>query len=385
MKRTFLFPALLFLFSVSCEDKETTITNFTLDKYQFTEGSTSQAQSVTVTVEGEINSTVQVHYELMAGSAKEGVDYTFTEGVLEFSAGKKQATFTFNTLGDTHLELIEELGLMLEYGGTQFFATIAIVDDDPIEPILTNEEGFYTPATYPSMQLKWADEFEGASLNTSSWTYELGNGCNIGLCGWGNNELEVYTDKPENIKLENGKLLITARKEAGGGFTSARIKTENKRELKYGRIDVRAKLPKGQGIWPAIWALGENIDLVSWPACGEIDIMELVGHQPATVHGTVHYNNDGYKTSSGSTTLASGDFSDKFHVFSIVWDFNTITWYVDNVEFKKFNNSNMATWPFNKPFYFIMNVAVGGNWPGPPDNTTIFPQQMQVDYIRVFQ
>lgn len=385
MKKNLLIPALLFLFMLSCEDKETVVSNFTVSKNIYDEGNVTQSQTVTVTIVGEINSAVLAHYNLVAGTAKEGVDYNASEGVLEFSEGNKQATLSFDIIGDNNLELREELALMLEYQGSQFFVPIQIADDDIIEPILSDADGYYTPETYPSMNRVWNDEFSDATLNTSTWSYELGNGCNVSLCGWGNNELEIYTDKPENIKLESGRLVITARKEAGGSYTSARIKTENKKELKFGRIDVRAKLPKGQGIWPAIWMLGENIDVVSWPTCGEIDIMELVGHEPATVYGTVHYNNDGYKYNSSSKSLTSGDFSDKFHVFSIVWDFNSIIWYVDNIEFKRFSNSGIASWPFNKPFYFIMNVAVGGNWPGPPDATTSFPQQMEVDYIRVFQ
>ncbi len=384
MKQSFTYFLAVVLLVLSCKEEETLVTGFSLDAIIFTEGSTVQAHEVTVTIEGEIHSPVPVHYEIQQGSAKEGLDINITEGVLNFDHDQPTATFSFEVIGDNHFEITEGCVLMMEYLGSQYFFPLEIKDDDALQPIQTDDDGYITPDTYPSMQLKWADEFNATSLNTTDWTHELGNGCNISLCGWGNNELEVYTDKPENIKLDNGKLVITAL-EQSGGYTSARIKTENKQELRYGRIDVRAKLPKGQGIWPAIWMLGENIDVVSWPACGEIDIMELVGHEPSTVHGTVHYRDDVYKYSSGSTSLISGDFSDKYHVFTIVWDFNTITWYVDNVPFKQFTNSNIAGWPFNKSFYFIMNVAVGGNWPGPPDDTTVFPQQMIVDYIRVFQ
>lgn len=384
MKHSFIYFLIVVLLVLSCKEEETLVTGFNLDAIVFTEGSTLQAHEVTVTIEGEIHSPVPVHYEIQQGSAKEGLDINITEGVLNFDHDQPTATFSFEVIGDSHFEITEGCVVMMEYLGSQYLFPLEIIDDDALQPIQSDDDGFITPDTYPSMQLKWADEFNATALNTTDWTHELGNGCNISLCGWGNNELEVYTDKPENIKLDNGKLVITAL-EQSGGYTSARIKTENKQELRYGRIDVRAKLPKGQGIWPAIWMLGENIDVVSWPACGEIDIMELVGHEPATVHGTVHYRDDVYKYSSGSTSLTSGDFSDKYHVFTIVWDFNTITWYVDNVPFKQFTNSNIAGWPFNKSFYFIMNVAVGGNWPGPPDDTTVFPQQMMVDYIRVFQ
>jgi hypothetical protein len=385
MKRIALVSIFALILGFSCDDKETVVTGITMDQYSVTEGNGTASKSFTVSIVGEINSTVQVRYELQPNSAKEGTDFIINEGTLEFSPGNTHKSVSFDIVGDNHKEITEEFTIIFEFSGTQYIAPIQIMDDDPIEPILIAEDGYYTPGEYPSMKLAWGDEFDGAALNSASWTHEIGNGCSVGICGWGNNELQVYTDKTENLIVDNGKLVITARQEAGGGYTSARIKTENKRELKFGRIDVRAKLPKGQGLWPAIWMLGENIDIVGWPSCGEIDIMELRGGSPATVDGTVHYNSDGYKYNSSSTTLSSGDFSEKFHVFSIVWDFNTITWYVDNKEFKKFNNSNIASWPFNKPFFFIMNVAVGGNYGGPPNGTTVFPQQMTVDYIRVFQ
>ena len=156
-------------------------------------------------------------------------------------------------------------------------------------------------------------------------------------------------------------------------------------ELQYGRIDIRAKMPKGQGIWPALWMLGANIDQVSWPSCGEIDIMELVGHEPEITHGTVHYNENGHRFTGGARALTEGDLSDQFHVYSIVWERDKITWYLDNFEYFNFTRSQTTNYPFNAPFFFIMNIAIGGNWPGNPDNTTVFPQEMVVDYIRVFE
>jgi beta-glucanase (GH16 family) len=221
-------------------------------------------------------------------------------------------------------------------------------------------------------------------LDETSWNYELGDGC-PNLCGWGNNELQVYTDLPKNVKLEESNLIITAIEEGNDEFFSARITTKDKVEFAYGRIDVRAKMPKGQGIWPAIWMLGANIDQVSWPACGEIDIMELVGHEPEKVHGTVHYENNGYQTTSGSKTLLEGDFSDEFHVYTLTWEQNTMSWYVDNELYKTFIKPANSIYPFNNEFFFILNIAVGGNWPGNPDATTLFPQEMTVDYIRVFR
>jgi beta-glucanase (GH16 family) len=163
--------------------------------------------------------------------------------------------------------------------------------------------------------------------------------------------------------------------------------TKAKKEFQYGRIDIRARLPYGQGIWPAIWMLGANIDDVGWPRCGEIDIMELVGHLPKVSHGTAHYDVDGWASKGSSYALTTGQtFSDEFHVFTIVWEMNRIKWYVDYNKFFELSAQDVGgTYPFNNPFFFIMNIAVGGNWPGDPDETTVFPQTMEVDYIRVFQ
>jgi beta-glucanase (GH16 family) len=242
-----------------------------------------------------------------------------------------------------------------------------------------------SPENYPGMTLIWRDEFNGSSLNTSDWTYETGTGNN----GWGNNELQYY--KQENLSVADGLLTITAKRESFGGreYTSSRIKTQDKKTFRYGRIDFRAKLPKGKGIWPALWMLGNNISSVSWPACGEIDVMELVGGgagKDNTVHGTIHFDNNGtYQNKGGSFSLPSGDFSDKFHVFSIIWDANGIQWLVDNVQFYSVDTSSPALSEFNNHFFLLINLAVGGNWPGSPDASTLLPQKLMVDYVRVFQ
>jgi hypothetical protein len=244
--------------------------------------------------------------------------------------------------------------------------------------------GYISPESYPGMTLIWQDEFNGTGLNTDFWTFEQGTGDN----GWGNNELQYY--RPENTKVGGGYLTITAKKENYNGrqYTSSRIKTQDKKSFLYGRIDFRAKLPKGQGIWPALWALGANINTVNWPFSGEIDIMEMVGGGPGrdnTVHGTVHYEDGGHKYIGGSTTLASGNFSDKFHVFSLVWNETSLKWYVDNEEFYTFDTTGPNKDEFRKPYFLLINLAVGGNWPGSPDANTVFPQKFIVDYVRVFQ
>lgn len=242
-----------------------------------------------------------------------------------------------------------------------------------------------SPENYPGMTLVWRDEFNGTSLNTSDWTYETGTGSN----GWGNNELQYY--RQDNLAVADGFLTITAKRESYGGreFTSSRIKTQDKKTFRYGRIDFRAKLPEGKGIWPALWMLGNNISSVPWPACGEIDVMELVGGGPGkdnTVHGTIHYDNNGtHANTGGAFTLPSGKFSDKFHVFSVIWEAGSIKWLVDGVEFYSADISSPALSELNNHFFLLINLAVGGNWPGSPDASTAFPQKLIVDYVRVFQ
>lgn len=245
-------------------------------------------------------------------------------------------------------------------------------------------QGLTSPTTYPGMTLAWSDEFDGATLNQANWTHETGNGQN----GWGNNELQFY--RPQNTTIQDGHLIITAKKEAFGGreYTSSRIITKGKQQFRYGRVDIRASLPKGQGIWPALWMLGSNFDAVSWPACGEIDIMEMVGGngREKTVHGTVHWEHDGkHAQFGGEYSLASGTLSDKFHVYSIIWDDKSIRWLIDNKQYHVIDTTPAQLDEFRRSFFFIFNIAVGGNWPGSPDATSTYPQHMIVDYVRVFQ
>jgi beta-glucanase (GH16 family) len=243
--------------------------------------------------------------------------------------------------------------------------------------------GYETPTSYAGMNLVWQDEFDGTSLNPA-WTFETGTGQD----GWGNNELQYY--RSENTALTEGKLIITAKKEAfqGSQYTSSRIVTAGKQEFLYGRVDIRAVLPKGQGIWPALWMLGANYQTDTWPRCGEIDIMEMVGGggKENTVHGTVHWDANGnYASYTKHITKASGTYSDEFHVYSLVWTPQAITWLVDDQQFNVIDTTPEALSEFQKKFFLIFNVAVGGRWPGSPDGTTIFPQRMIVDYVRVFQ
>ncbi|EMR00682.1 family 16 glycosylhydrolase [Cesiribacter andamanensis] len=244
--------------------------------------------------------------------------------------------------------------------------------------------GYTTPESYEGMQLVWQDEFSGSQLNGANWTFETGTGAG----GWGNNELQYY--RQENTAVRDGYLIITAKQEAFGGrqYTSSRIKTQGKQEFQYGRIDIRAVLPQGQGIWPALWMLGANFPTVGWPESGEIDIMEMIGGagRENTVHGTIHWSNAGnYATFGRSYRLQEGTFADEFHVFSLVWDAGRLRWLVDDVQFNEVDITPAELSEFQQKFFLIFNVAVGGNWPGNPDANTSFPQRMVVDYVRVFQ
>ena len=258
-------------------------------------------------------------------------------------------------------------------------------DDSPQEPeSIIPTEGPDSPLSYANMTLVWQDEFDGTSLNSSNWSYEIGTGSN----GWGNSELQYYTDN--NTSFVEGNLVITAKKETlnGSQYTSSRIITRDKFDFRYGRVDIRASLPEGKGIWPALWMLGSNFGTVGWPACGEIDIMEMIGGngRENTVLGTAHWlNNGSHAEFGGSRTLPFGSFHDTYHVFSIVWDETSIKWYVDNQQYHVIDTTPAELDEFRNNFFLIMNVAVGGNLPGNPDSSSTYPQHMIVDYVRVFQ
>jgi len=235
--------------------------------------------------------------------------------------------------------------------------------------------------------LVWADEFEGPAgqlPDTGRWQFDLGT-------DWGNLQLEYDTDRAQNASLDGeGHLAITAREEEyeGQPYTSARIKTKDLFERAYGRFEARIKLPVGQGLWPAFWLLGNDIDEVYWPACGEIDIMEYRGQEPRVLHGTIHGPGYAGDASIGAQhTLAQGGFHLGFHVFAVEWSGNEIVWEVDGYVYHRARPSDLpagAPWVFDHPFFIILNLAVGGRWVGPPDESTEFPQVMLVDYVRVY-
>lgn len=246
------------------------------------------------------------------------------------------------------------------------------------------DQGYFSPETYDGYEKIWQDEFDGSTIDSQKWGFDLGDGC-PGNCGWGNNELEYY--KRENASVNGGTLIIEAKEEKfqNRDYTSAKLKTSDKFSFQYGRVDIRALMPKGQGIWPALWMLGDNINTVGWPKSGEIDIMELRGNRMNQVLGTIHWDNNGHNYEGGDYTLSSGTFADAYHVFSIEWDETSIRWFVNNQEFHVEDITAADRSEFHEKFWLIFNVAVGGDFGGDPDATTIFPQKMKVDYVRVFQ
>jgi len=237
-------------------------------------------------------------------------------------------------------------------------------------------------------QLVWNDEFDGSTIDSSRWEHEV-NGD-----GGGNNELQYYTARPENSFVSGGALHIRALREEyrGRSYTSARLRTKTRGDWTYGRFEARARLPKGQGLWPAFWMLPTDWEFGGWASSGEIDIMELVGHEPRVVYGTIHYGGEWPdNTSSGGSYRLSGeqDFSDDFHTFALEWEPEELRWYVDGHHYltqrKWHSEGGEFPAPFNRRFHLLLNVAVGGDWPGSPGETTVFPQEMVVDYVRVYR
>ena len=240
----------------------------------------------------------------------------------------------------------------------------------------------------------WSDEFStagGSAPDSTKWTYDLGGK------GWGNEELETYTSRPQNVQIQKGNLVITALQESFTGtdgiarnYSSTRLKTQKLFAQAYGRFEARIKIPKGQGLWPAFWMLGDDITQNGWPKCGEIDIMENIGREPGINHGSLHAPSSVAPTSDLTSTIslpAGQNYSDDFHLYAVEWEPGTVRFYVDANNYATFTQSQWPAggqWVFDHPFFIILNVAVGGNWPGSPDATTQFPQQMLVDYVRVY-
>lgn len=265
-----------------------------------------------------------------------------------------------------------ELEVLVNNNTFSLKQNISIVQDDP--------------NYIPNLTLVWSDEFDGSNVDLNFWTFETGSG------GWGNQELQNYTNG-SNAEVTDDILIITARKVndnmVAGSYTSTRIVTKGKKEFQYGKIEIRAKLPAGKGIWPAIWMLGSNLNSAGWPACGEIDIMEYVGYEPNVVHATIHTTSGSGGNGNGSSYNLSS-CEEEFHNYGILWNEDKIQFYIDSTDNIIHTYSpavkTAANWPFDQPAFFILNVAVGGTWGGAQGiDNSIFPQSMEIDYVRVYQ
>jgi beta-glucanase (GH16 family) len=334
--------------------------------YEVAEDVPGSAVDLPVFLSEPYDDVVTLDYSTLDSTAVAGDNYeAVVSGKLTFSPGETTKTIQINILHDT----IQKQDVYFK-----------VVLSNPINAVLKDSRLTVRIVNVDYATLAWSDEFTDATLNTSSWNYEQGNNN-----GWGNNELEVYTNKTENVHLDSGYLHITALSPWADYYTSGRITTQGKREFTYGKVEIRAKLPEGQGIWPALWMLGANISTVGWPKCGEIDIMEYLGHQTNVVYGTIHWDENGHKYIGSNLALPTGSFSTDFHLFTFIWTPNRFKWLVNNEQYFEVNRRTIPYFPFDLPEFFIFNVAVGGNWPGNPDETTVFPQHMIVDYVRVYQ
>ena len=340
--------------------------------------------------------------------------YVYSAGDLNLASGaipgQRRSTFTVNGVTQTsiwqagvttlvkgadYLEFTNVVAsgsgnLVINYGNSAN-GDETDFDGFQLQSVTNQIGGTNPPAT--QWNIVWSDEFNGTSINTNNWTYDLGGG------GWGNNELETYTSSSQNSYVSNGLLHIVVLTNASG-YTSARMKTQGLQSWAYGLMEARIQIPRGQGIWPAFWMLGTNIVPVGWPTCGEIDIMENIGNtnDQGTDHGTIHgpmSNGQDYNYGSGvggTYTLPGGAvLANNFHIYGVEWTTNQITWFLDGNQFFTATPASLVglpspgIWVFTNQQFFILNVAVGGNWPGNPDATTVFPQQMLVDYVRVYQ
>ncbi len=389
MKSTTLVMMLSLLFLGFACDKEPEPEPEQKPYVQITGGSVEEGSAVgkitfTISLSGTYSQPVTMDYRTADGTAVAGEDYVAVSGSITIPSGEISQTVDVEIIDDDVRESDETFTVVIENA-----VNATILSNSAVGTIVNDDFGFSfggksSPTSYPGYTLTWADEFDGPTLNLANWSYEIGRGSN----GWGNNELQYYRE--ENTSIEDGNLVIEARAESfsGANYTSSRLVTMDKQSFKYGRIDIRAVMPEGQGLWPALWMLGSNFKTVGWPSCGEIDIMEMIGgnNRENTVHGTVHWDNNGSYASYGqSTSKPTGTLADEYHVYSIIWDESAIRWLFDDVQYNVIDITPAGLSEFRNDFFFIFNVAVGGNWPGNPNSSTVFPQRMIVDYVRVFE
>jgi Beta-glucanase/Beta-glucan synthetase len=374
------------------DDKPATIPEISMNDMSQPRSAANSTMQFYANLSSATTNSISFDYSIVDGTATAPKDFVASTGTITIPAGKTQAIIDVQLNGDPTNLRQSNIQFTLKLSNpknctlkTQAATGTIITEDGTYLP--TDNTGYSTPLTYSGYTLLWSDEFSATTLNLNDWNQEIGNGSG----GWGNNELEYYTSNLKNCFLSDGKLIIEARKENAAGFsyTSSRLTTQNKKSFKFGRIDIRAKLPVAKGMWPALWMLGNTISSAGWPACGETDIMELIGTYPSRITGTAHWRNaSGAHASKGADySLSSGNFSQQFHVFSLIWKTDQMQWLIDDHVYFTLNVSDAGApnYPFNAEQFFIFNVAVGGNWPGSPDSSTTFPQRMFVDYVRVFQ
>jgi len=386
MKRFFYITSIFLAFLATSSCEEPTVPRLSADDVEIDEGNSTFVIDFYVYLTEPASKKVIVDYTTSGVSAIAGEDFELAQGVLEIEKGETTGQISLTILGDVDPEGTESFWISFSNPQNvtipEPYAQITLKNDDGAPPI--DNTGYTSPSSYSGYNLVWEEEFDGSTLDLTDWNYETG------ASGWGNNESQYYRSGNKNAELDQGYLRITAKEEThlGAPYTSARLTTQGKESFQYGRIDIRAKVPYGQGVWPALWMLGDNFGSAGWPTCGEIDIMELIGgdgYNDRTVYGTAHWSNNGsHAEYGGNKSLPLGEkYNDEFHVFSIVWNSSSIRWYVDNSLYHTMNTAALTA--FQNKFFFILNIAVEGNWPGPVGPSTQFPQYMLVDYIRVFQ
>ena len=352
----------------------------------------SSTFNVVVKLSAASSQAVSVNYSTGDLGAKAGDDYTaISNQTLTFAANETQKTIPVTIVADDLREGEDDFKIVLSspVNATISKGTNLIIIRNDDTRITFATTGYTAPDSYAGYTRVWEDNFDGTAINSGNWAFQNGDGC-PNVCGWGNNELEWYTDRAENLFFQDGYMIISAQKESYGGknYTSSKLLSQGKKKFKYGRIDFRAKLPIGKGIWPAFWMLPENSG-TGWPRSGEIDIMENVGHEPKTTVGTLHFGPGPGSTQFSKTNTIATNLADEFHVYSLIWKEDQIQWLLDGLIFSTANRTDLnlggADYPFNADFFFIINLAVGGNWPGSPNDQTVFPQYYIVDYLRVYQ
>ncbi|HTE23909.1 family 16 glycosylhydrolase [Flavitalea sp.] len=389
----YLVPLMIFVLAAACDKKNKgpeTMPTISFSDVPVAEN--SGKAELKISLSEPVSGVVSVNWSTSDGTAKIGADFAaVTDQTLVFQPNETEKIITVNLVDDDIKEADEifYVNLSRPVNATLLQSKIIITIRNNDTKIGFSNTGFDAPTTYAGYSLSWNDEFNQPTLDPSTWSYETGDGCPT-LCGWGNNELQYYSSSPDNLFFQDGKMIIEARAETFGGknYTSSRIKTQGKRAFKFGRIDIRAILPVGKGLWPAFWLLPQDNVFGGWPRSGEIDMMEYIGGEPSKVLGTVHYGpGPGSTYITRSTSLTAGTFNDKFHVFSLEWETDQIRWYLDGNLYTTISKADIGNnnYPFNENFYLLINMAVGGNLPGAPDASTSFPQHLIIDYIRVFQ